>query len=299
MGNEKTCFVICPIGDEGTETRKWSDLTFKYIIKPVAENFGYTPIRADHIKESGMITYQIIDQLLESDLIIADLTSSNPNVYYELAIRHFIQKPCIQMIKCGQKIPFDINGMRTVFYDVDLELAEVAKSELSDHIKSINEGEFKATNPITLAHNHSIIQKALQESKQELKEDGLSNAIIESIANMTNSILELKMDISFLKNQACQTNETKIQNREKVELSNQFSNLIKQCESCVNSLHYLEENIVDIEGKIKEDNSPLLDENRNNMKKLLLERRELQNNIELLGVKIKHYASEIQKSFET
>lgn len=299
MGNEKTCFVICPIGDEGTETRKWSDLTFKYIIKPVAEKFGYTPIRADHIKESGMITYQIIDQLIESDLIIADLTASNPNVYYELAIRHFIQKPCIQIIKYGHKIPFDINGMRTVFYDIDLELAEAAKGELFDHIKSIDEGEFKATNPITLAHNHSIIQKALQESKQGLKEDGLSNAIIESIANMNNSILELKMELSFLKNQTCQINEIVIQNREKPEVSNQFNNLIKQYESRLKSLQYIENEIADMTGKMKEDNSQLLDENKKHVAKLVLKRRELKNDIELLGVKITHCGNEIQKPFKT
>jgi hypothetical protein len=74
MDNDKTCFVICPIGNDGTEIRTWSDRTFKYIIKPIAEKYGYHVIRADHIKESGTITNQIIENLLNSQLVIADLT---------------------------------------------------------------------------------------------------------------------------------------------------------------------------------------------------------------------------------
>ncbi len=146
-----------------------------------------------------MITSQIIEQLLESKLVIADLTNNNPNVFYELAIRHITQKPYIQMIKCGQKIPFDINGMRTIFFDIDLEQAENAKVELRTQIESVSEGEFTAANPITLAHNYSIIQKAMQDSEKASKEDGLSKAIIESINEMAHSMDEMKRDISSLK----------------------------------------------------------------------------------------------------
>ena len=70
----KTCFIICPIGKENTENRKNSDLFFKYIIQPVVEKFNYAPIRADHMNESGMITFQIIDRIVTSPLVIADLT---------------------------------------------------------------------------------------------------------------------------------------------------------------------------------------------------------------------------------
>jgi hypothetical protein len=181
LSNDKTCFVICPIGDEGTEIRRWSDLTFNYIIKPITETFGYTPKRADHIKESGLITSQIIKQLLDSQLIIADLTYNNPNVYYELAIRHFIQKPYIQMIKRGEKVPFDISGMRTIFFDNDLELANKAKTELSEQIKSIENGEFEPSNPITAAQNESYIQKYLQDSKLNYESNDISKAVIASI----------------------------------------------------------------------------------------------------------------------
>lgn len=198
MPTDKSCFVICPIGDEGSPTREWSDLTFDYIIKPVVKKFGYKPIRADHIKESGMITTQIIEQLIESPLVIADLTNSNPNVFYELAIRHIAQKPYIQMIKVNQKIPFDITGMRTIFFDVDLRQADNAKIELQEQIESIEKGNFKASNPITHAHNYSMIQSLLQ-SEAPMKDDGISRLILSSIEEMSSSINDLKKEISKIK----------------------------------------------------------------------------------------------------
>jgi hypothetical protein len=60
MVNDKVCFVICPIGKDGSEIRIRSNLTFKYIIKPIVEEFGYHPIRAYHINESGMITNRLL-----------------------------------------------------------------------------------------------------------------------------------------------------------------------------------------------------------------------------------------------
>lgn len=156
MNGSKTCFIACPIGSDDSKIRKWSDRTFKYIIKPVVEKYGYNAIRADHIKTPGIITNHVIEQLYEADLVIADLADHNPNVFYELSIRHSTHKPYIQMIKIGQKIPFDINGMRTIFYDTDLKHVDDAKNELAKQIEAIEIGDFKATNPINIARNYLV-----------------------------------------------------------------------------------------------------------------------------------------------
>jgi len=58
--------------------------------------------------------------LRKSDLVIADLTYHNPNVFYELAVRHLNKKPVIHLIKKGEKIPFDINDRRTIFYEFNV-----------------------------------------------------------------------------------------------------------------------------------------------------------------------------------
>lgn len=96
---KKICFVISPIGEEGSEVRERSDQILKHIITSSVEQLGYTIIRADKIAEPGIITTQIIEHIVDAKLVIADFTDKNPNVFYELAIRHAIRKPLVQMIK--------------------------------------------------------------------------------------------------------------------------------------------------------------------------------------------------------
>lgn len=198
MTEEKVCFVISPIGDEGSDIRKISDLTYEYIIRPVVEEFGYHLTRADYIKEPGIITSQIIDQIVESPLVIADLSDNNPNVFYELAIRHIIQKPYIQMIRSGQKIPFDITGLRTIPFDIDLKSADSAKKELFDQINSIQNGKFNKNNPITSAIHQSNIQKMLA-SSEDINSDDFSKIVLESVSELRSIVLDLKADFHNFK----------------------------------------------------------------------------------------------------
>jgi hypothetical protein len=87
----KVCFVIAPIGTEGSDVRVRSDQVLKHIITPAARECGYEPIRADQISEPGLITSQVIQHIVQDPLVIADLTGRNPNVFYELAVRHAIK----------------------------------------------------------------------------------------------------------------------------------------------------------------------------------------------------------------
>jgi hypothetical protein len=113
----KRCFVISPIGEENSDVRKRSDQIFTYVIEKAVTKFGYHAIRADKIPKPGLITYQIIQHVLEDELMIADLTGNNPNVFYELAIRHMVRKPFIQIKDILEIIPFDIENMRTISFD--------------------------------------------------------------------------------------------------------------------------------------------------------------------------------------
>ena len=113
MAQTKTCFVISPIGEANSPERLRSDQVFRHMIKPIVESMEYKVDRADLITTPGIITNQIIERLLESNLVIADLTDHNPNVFYELALRHAFGKPVIPIIKEGQRIPFDNNQVRT------------------------------------------------------------------------------------------------------------------------------------------------------------------------------------------
>ena len=137
---EKTCFVIAPIGAPNSEVRKHSDTVLRHIIIKAVDPLGYQAIRADTISEPGMITDQVMQHIMEDELVIADLTDQNPNVFYELAVRHAIGKPFIHIGKKEQVIPFDVSGIRLVSYDIqDLDSAESAVEEITKQIKSWEE----------------------------------------------------------------------------------------------------------------------------------------------------------------
>ncbi len=118
-GAEKTCFVIAPIGGDGSAVRQRSDKLFRHLISPVATQCGYSEVqRADQLNRTGLITSQIMEHLHRCDLVIADLSDHNPNVFYELAVRHCFLKPAIPLIVHDQSIPFDLIQMRTIKYDL-------------------------------------------------------------------------------------------------------------------------------------------------------------------------------------
>lgn len=93
MTDEKSCFVISPIGEPDSDTRKRADQILKHVVKPAVAECGYTAVRADEIDKPGIITSQVIQRVVTDPLVIADLTERNPNVFYELAIRHALRKP--------------------------------------------------------------------------------------------------------------------------------------------------------------------------------------------------------------
>ena len=128
MAMGKTCFVIAPIGEDGSDIRKRSDQIFKHVIEPIAAGHNYRAEMAHHLSKPGSITTQIVEHILNDDLVVADLTDHNANVLYELAIRHMVRKPVVQLIQKDQKLPFDIAQQRTISIDhKDLDSVEAAK----------------------------------------------------------------------------------------------------------------------------------------------------------------------------
>jgi hypothetical protein len=143
------CFIVSPIGDEDSIQRKHADLILSAFIEPALEALGMVAVRADRISKPGLITGQVIDHIVRSKLVIADLSFGNPNVYYELALRHAIRKPIVQLIRRGDPLPFDVGQFRTVEIDmtdiftlvpqIDLHRQEItrqARAAMSDGSES-------------------------------------------------------------------------------------------------------------------------------------------------------------------
>lgn len=180
----KKCFLICPIGEEGSTIRKDADDLLEFVVQPACDNRGYTVIRADKISDNGMITQSIIENILQSDLAIADLSGRNPNVFYELAIRHSFGLPIIQITKDDMNsIPFDVHNVRTIHYDLSASGAKAASIEIGKVIESIEQGG-NTLNPVTSVAN------ILQITTQEKTDD---NGVLSELLLRVNSIPE-KLD---------------------------------------------------------------------------------------------------------
>lgn len=151
---ESTCFYIAPIGDEGSEPRKHSDLFLGSIVEPALETFGLQVIRADSIDKPGIITRQIIDYIMRSRLVIADLSFHNPNVFYELALRHAIKLPIVQLIRSTDKLPFDVNQMRTISIDTTdiyslVPRIDSYRAEVANQVRRALEADYVVDTPIS------------------------------------------------------------------------------------------------------------------------------------------------------
>lgn len=157
----KTLFVISPISKEGTDQRKHSDMMITNLISPVAKQFQLDVVRSDKIEEPGQIEQQIKKYLFNSCICIADLSYGNPNVFYELGIRHTTKLPAIQIIRKGDDIPFDVSHLRTIIVDVSdtytlSEHFNSARAELSQYIKHCLSLPFY---PLTLKVTHNLPKK--------------------------------------------------------------------------------------------------------------------------------------------
>jgi hypothetical protein len=184
---EQDCFVIAPIGDENSEIRRRSDQVFKHIINPAVQASGFKATRADHISEPGLITTQVIQRIIHDPLVVADLTGSEANVFYELAVRHAVRRPLIQIIQRDEKLPFDVAGIRTINVDHrDLDSVDEAKNAIKKQISQIFAGERRDTeSPISI----SIELFALRNSEKPEER---------SLADLLSEIVQLRSDLSSL-----------------------------------------------------------------------------------------------------
>ena len=139
----KTCFIVMPIGAQeyngekasAEELRKRYDDLIKEALLDVKPDMEI--VRADDVAAPGAITSDIITRIMHSDLVVADVTFPNPNVYYELGLRHACKQNGTIIIKDanGPRTPFDISNLRHIAYTNTAsglkELAENLKAAIA------------------------------------------------------------------------------------------------------------------------------------------------------------------------
>lgn len=184
---KKSCFIATPIGDDHSEIRRAADGVIDAAIIPVMDELDFDIDVAHRMSDAGSITKQVIGKLVDFDLVICNLTSLNPNVMYELAVRHAIRKPVVCIAERGTKIPFDIQEDRIVFYDNDMKGATVLIDSLKQIIPNAETDE-TPDNPIYRAiESQTII-------KQVKTEGGFEEYIVNSIDKLERMVGDLYLD---------------------------------------------------------------------------------------------------------
>jgi hypothetical protein len=109
-----TAFLMCPLGAPESEIRKRADELQKLVIEPALETFRLRVIRSDRDLEPGTITRQIMRNIWQARVVIADLTSWNPNVFFELGVAQAWHKPVVLLSDQPGNNPFDVQHERTI-----------------------------------------------------------------------------------------------------------------------------------------------------------------------------------------
>ena len=147
---KKICFVIMGFGkktDYSTGRTYDLDKTYKNIIQPSVIECGFECIRADEIQDSGIIDKSMYALLMHSDLVIADISTFNPNAIYELGIRHAVKPLSTIILKEEEgKIPFDLDHTRIFSYkhlgeDIGSDEAKRCQETLKEKIKFVIENK--------------------------------------------------------------------------------------------------------------------------------------------------------------
>lgn len=146
------CFVIMPIGNENSIERKNNMAVYEKIVRPCVENGTGYKIKcyfADLISETGDISQQIIKALRDDAIVIADLRRNNPNVIYELGIRHTFGRRSILICANFSENFFHTTKYRAIKYNIDGTSNQDFYKKLTACIKDIIKNPQKRDNPVS------------------------------------------------------------------------------------------------------------------------------------------------------
>lgn len=143
MGEEKPlAFVIMPFDSA-------LDAVYTELIKSTLEEAGYLVQRADDLVTSKNILDDIVGKIASADIVVADLTDLNPNVFYELGIAHSINGRVLMITQDVTSLPFDLQSYRVVEYDTHFSRFTEAKSRLADYAAAAIQNELPFGSPVS------------------------------------------------------------------------------------------------------------------------------------------------------
>lgn len=197
----KKCFIITPIGNDNSEIFRKAKGVIDSVIKPVLQRNGFDDIKpAYEIMDSGMIGNQIINRIVNDDLVVTNLTGNNPNVMYELAVRHASAKPIIHICEIGTNLPFDIKDSRTIFYTDDMLGVQELQSNFESFVKNIDYSKDYMDNPIYSGIKTGTIFKRMHDEGQQNEAEILQQILNKVSSFQRQDTVVLNSDIALKKN---------------------------------------------------------------------------------------------------
>jgi hypothetical protein len=174
-----TCFVLMPFDDDLQDV-------YDYAILPAAVAVGFDCRRADHADAQGAIISDIIKWIFNADVIVADLTRFNPNVFYELGVAHSVGNKTVMICQNVKgKFPFDLNAYRTIFYSRTIGgIEDVLKRKIEAALRGLDRRRVNPTNPVqdfrpllyaVPLQEQAALEARLAELEQQLEECRLQN----------------------------------------------------------------------------------------------------------------------------
>lgn len=249
--NNKKCFVIMGYGirtDYATGRDLDLDKTYKNIIKPAAEKAGLDCVRADEIIHSGTIDVPMYQHLIESEVVIADLSTNNSNAFYELGVRHALRpRTTIAIAENNFTPPFDVN--HTVIHpyehlgkDIGYDEAIRFQKELVNTIETILENK-DTDSPVYTNLKNLTPPKINESGESDYTEDNgevnymLSELISNALKKMEDSLFNEAKSILQKANEIDKNNEYLLQ---KLALATYKSEIPNKTDSLKEALCILE-----------------------------------------------------------
>lgn len=200
----KSCFIIMPISDQDGYDKGHFNRVYEHLIKPACIKAGFKPIRADEEVKTNYIVVDIIRKILDSEMVLCDLSAKNPNVLYELGLRQAFNRKVVLIKDKKTNRIFDIQGLRTIDYDENLRIDEVNKSidQISKTLVETNQSEGEINSLIQLLS----LKPAELPNQINLSQE--SSLILDTLNDISNRMRKLEKPDIIVNNK--ESNEPKI-----------------------------------------------------------------------------------------
>ncbi len=184
-------FVIMPFDDELKEV-------YEQLIKAPLIAAGHKVSRADDVNTHDYIPRRIIENIRDYDVIIADLTGQNANVYYELGIAHTLDRPTIHIVQDYEELAFDIKPYNAIKYSTLFHEAPKLTKGILEIISRADRGEFSFSNPVKDSIGSDFGKKNLvtppeniEKDEEEVADDSDEPGLLDSIVLAEESLVAI------------------------------------------------------------------------------------------------------------